>query len=176
MGSQRHGSWQSNFQKLRQNLARTRTTPPDSSRSNGALESTIGHLTGRVRTLRAQLEVVPAVILNTDMCIWPWLTRHASWLMNRFSVRATGRTTYEKALDCEWKGGADDRSKGDVFQTQKRQGWQRRSPSTVARSGTAASARKTNVWTRSNKCKPCTKSGRSWSASSSSGDGEQMLA
>ena len=89
---------------LRQKPTRTRTTPTHSSHSDGAVESTIGHLTGQVRNLRVQVEMMHGSILHPNMCIWPWLTRHSSWLMNRFSVRVIGRTAHEEAFDSEWKG------------------------------------------------------------------------
>ena len=85
--------------KLQQKPTRTRTTSTHSSRSNGSVESAIGHLTGQVRTLREQLVMIHGLTLNPNMCNWPWLTRPASWSMNLFSVCASGRTAYEEASD-----------------------------------------------------------------------------
>ena len=58
----------------------------------------------QVCILRPQLETMHGVVLNPNMCIWLWLTRHASWLMNSFSVRVSGRTAYEEAFDSDCKG------------------------------------------------------------------------
>ena len=57
-----------------------------------------------MRPLHAQLETMHDIILNPHMCMWSWLTRHSSWLMNRFSVRVVGREVYEEACDSEWNG------------------------------------------------------------------------
>ena len=59
---------------------------------------------GQVRTLRTHLESMHCVVLNPNMCIWSWLTRHASCLMSRLTTRASARTAYEEAFDSEWKG------------------------------------------------------------------------
>ena len=96
MASQRYGSWQSS--KLRQTPTRTRTKPTYSSPTNGAVESTIGPLTGQVGTLRGQLEMMHGLTLNPNMCVWPLVARHSSWSLNKFSVHVG-----EEAFDSEWK-------------------------------------------------------------------------
>ena len=78
--------------KLQQEPTRTTTTPTLSSQSNRTMDSTLGQLTGQKRALRAQLEMMGSVIQTPNLWIWPWLIRHASWLMNKFSIRASGRT------------------------------------------------------------------------------------
>ena len=98
-------SWQRNCQNFGRSRRGREQTPACSPQSSGAVEFTIGHLTGQVRTLRGQVEMMHSVTLDPNMCIWPRLTRHASWLMNRFSVRASGRAEYEEAIDSERKGG-----------------------------------------------------------------------
>ena len=62
MRSQRHFELAEELSKLRQKLTRTRPTP-------GAVKPTIGHLTGQVRTVRAQLETMHGVVLDPNTCI-----------------------------------------------------------------------------------------------------------
>ena len=92
------------IEKARTKPTRLRNTPAHSSQSNGAVESAIGHISGQARAMRAQVESAHGVVLTPNWCVWPWLIRHASWLMGRFSVRASGRTAYEEAFDSEWRG------------------------------------------------------------------------
>lgn len=93
-----------NVAKERHKPTRLRVTPTRSSQSNGAVESAVGRLAAQVRTLRAQVEEAYDTTLNPNMCVWPWLVRHAAWVLGRFSIRASGRTAYEEAYDSEWRG------------------------------------------------------------------------
>ena len=67
------------------------------------MESTIGHLTRHVRTLRANLASMHAVVWNLNMCFGLRLRGHASWLMNRFPLCASGQRAFWEAFDSEWK-------------------------------------------------------------------------
>ena len=78
MASQRYGSSRRRCQRFGRSQRGRGQIPHTLSRSNVSAESTVEHLTSQVRTLRAQLEMMHGVIFNPNMCIWLWLTRHAS--------------------------------------------------------------------------------------------------
>eukprot|EP00972_Heterocapsa_arctica_P025962 3821855-Heterocapsa_arctica.AAC.1 len=53
------------------------------------------------------------------MTIWPWLVRHAAWLIERFRVRSNKRTAYEDnygALPALLLGKREGREEGKVRQ------------------------------------------------------------
>ena len=51
----------------------------------------------QIRTMRTDIETLYGIKVDPSMTIWPWLVRHANWLIERFLVRANGATSYE---DC----------------------------------------------------------------------------
>ena len=42
--------------------------------------------------------------LNVDHSLIGWLVRHAAWLINRYQVRASGRTPYQHMRQREYQG------------------------------------------------------------------------
>ena len=66
------------MQKKRLLPTRMRTTPAKSSRSNGAVESQIGHTTAQARTMKAALEAKYGIEIHPGMAVWTWLPRHAA--------------------------------------------------------------------------------------------------
>ena len=54
--------------------------------------------------MRSRIEKTFGIELDIDSAIIPWLIRHASWLMNRFSVKTDGRTPYERTKGRPYNG------------------------------------------------------------------------
>ena len=65
-----------------------------SSQSLGAVESMQSLLQKQVRTLKTDLETKIKSHLLTSMAVWPWLVRHWAWLVERYQIRANGRTSF----------------------------------------------------------------------------------
>ena len=76
---------------------RPETTPRYSSQFLGAVGSTQSLLQKQVRTFKTDLETKVKSHLLTSMTVWPWLVRHSVWLVERYQMRANGRTSYQ---DC----------------------------------------------------------------------------
>ena len=49
---------------------------------------------GQVRTIRGRLEQVLEIEINITDSIVPWVVRHTSWLLNRYSVKLDGYAPY----------------------------------------------------------------------------------
>ena len=79
--------------------------PKGSHASNGAAERAILEVARQVRTLVHALETrYPGYRLKTEGHVFPWLVRHASWLITRFLVKDDGRTPYERLRGRDYKG------------------------------------------------------------------------
>ena len=76
-------------------------TPLHSSASNPA-ERVIKDIEGQVRVMRIDLAARYGVVITADMPVWPWLTRHAGWLLAGFMPKASGRTAYMDAFDSNY--------------------------------------------------------------------------
>ena len=50
-----------------------------------------------MRTLKTDLETKVKSHLLTSMAVWPWLVGHSAWLVERYQMRANGRTSNQ---DC----------------------------------------------------------------------------
>ena len=74
---------------------RPEKTPRCSSQSLGAVGSMQSMLQKQVRTLRTDLETKVKSHLLTSMAVCPWLVRHSAWLVERYQMRANGRTSYQ---------------------------------------------------------------------------------
>ena len=74
------------------------------SASMGAIEATIRWWQAKTRTLRFDLEARYARMMNADHILWPWLVRHASFVMEKYRVRADGSTSHFAAFGCGYKG------------------------------------------------------------------------
>ena len=42
--------------------------------------------------------------LLTSMAVWPWLVRHSAWLVERYQMRANGRTNYQDCFGTIYTG------------------------------------------------------------------------
>ena len=79
--------------------------PKGSHASNGAAERAIFEVARQVRTLVHALETrYPGYRLKTEGHVFPWLVRHAGWLITRFLVKDDGRTPYERLRGRDYKG------------------------------------------------------------------------
>ena len=74
--------------------------PKGSHASNGAAEKAdkYAHLSMPLETR------YPGYRLKTEGHVFPWLVRHASWLITRFLVKDDGRTPYERLRGRDYKG------------------------------------------------------------------------
>ena len=80
------------------------TSPRYSSKSMGAVGRAQRTLEGQVRSMKADVELSTSLKVDPDWPIWPWLVRHAGWLLERFHVRANNRTAFEDCFDVKYKG------------------------------------------------------------------------
>ena len=74
------------------------TSPVDDHATNGAVETMVHSLEGLTRTSKVALEEALGVSILPTSPILPWLVRHQSYLRNRFVVRSSGRTPFEKLV------------------------------------------------------------------------------
>ncbi|CAE6969798.1 unnamed protein product [Symbiodinium sp. CCMP2592] len=81
-----------------------RALAESSHASNGAAERAILELARQVRTLASALENRYKKPLETEGVVFPWLVRHAGWLISRFLVKQDGRTPYERLRGREFRG------------------------------------------------------------------------
>ena len=83
---------------------RAEKTPRYSSQSLGAVGSMQAQLQKQVRTLKTDLEAKIKSHLLTSMAVWPWLVRHSAWLVERYQMRADGRTSYQDCFGTAYTG------------------------------------------------------------------------
>ena len=65
------------------------------SQNMGQVESAIRWWRGKALTLKYATEANYMFKLRPGQTLWPWLTRHSSWLTNRYRVRPDGTTAYQ---------------------------------------------------------------------------------
>ena len=82
----------------------TRDAPRYSHASLGAIGRAQQTMQKQVRTLRTDVHGRYGIWLSTDRPAWPWLVRHAPWLLDRFAVKANGHTSYEDAYGTAYNG------------------------------------------------------------------------
>ena len=58
----------------------------------------------QVRTLKTDPETKVKSHLFTSMAVWPWLVRHSAWLVERYQMRANGRTSYQDCFGTIYTG------------------------------------------------------------------------
>ena len=83
---------------------RAEKTPRYSSQSLGAVGSIQAQLQKQVRTLKTDLEAKIKSHLLTSMAVWPWLVRHSAWLVERYQMRANGRTSDQDCFRTAYTG------------------------------------------------------------------------
>ena len=89
--------------RLAQGLATHDKTPAAYSHGNSLCENTIGRMRSLAGSLMFQLQEKISLELNTSNSIWSWAMRHASWLLNRFSV-THGVMPYELVYSKPYQG------------------------------------------------------------------------
>ena len=87
---------------LRQGIANLRSaptvpldTPVKESKANGGMEKSVRTWQGQYRTIKDQMEFQCGIVLPRNHAILKWCAWWAASLLNRFSVKANGRTPYE---------------------------------------------------------------------------------
>ena len=70
------------------------STAVGDSNMNGRVERAIQELNGIVRTLRSALEERIGCTITINHPIFPWMVRHASQLIIRYQIRASGKTSF----------------------------------------------------------------------------------
>ena len=74
--------------------------PRFSSQVIGAVGRTQDAVEGHIRCLRVELETRLSREVTLSMDVWPWLVRHAGWLLERYHVNGNKKTAFE---DCSGK-------------------------------------------------------------------------
>ena len=69
-------------------------TAVNSHQSIGAVELAHRSIGGHVRTFIKQLETTCEMLIEPDSMLFPWVIRHAVWLLLRYHVRSDGNTAY----------------------------------------------------------------------------------
>ena len=73
--------------------------------SNGAAERAVLEVARQVRTLVHAVESkYPTLHITNETTLYPWLVRHAGWLITRYLVKVDGRTPYGRLRGREFKG------------------------------------------------------------------------
>ena len=66
-------------------------------------------------TIKCALEEKLQIKISGDMPIFPWLMRHAAFLLNHFSVQSgSRRTAYEMLTDCKYSGTIAESEKAEA--------------------------------------------------------------
>ena len=59
---------------------------------------------GQIRCLRLELETRLSIEVTLAMDVWPWLMRHAGWLLERYHVNGHKKTTFEGCFGKPYQG------------------------------------------------------------------------
>ena len=78
-------------------------TPRHDHAANPA-ERTIRSVEDQVRVLRLDVEARYGISLNANMSLWPWIARHAGWLLTRCKIKGNGCTPYQDAYGTKYSG------------------------------------------------------------------------
>eukprot|EP00972_Heterocapsa_arctica_P016387 2416308-Heterocapsa_arctica.AAC.1 len=74
-----------------------RHTPRYSSASLGAMGVAQELIQGQIRTLKAELEAKYGFAIKPEDCVWPWLVRHAGWIIERFHIKQNGHSAFRNS-------------------------------------------------------------------------------
>ena len=81
------------------------TAPRFSGQSIGAVGRAQDAVEGQIRCLRLELETRLSIEATpTAMDEWPWLVRHAGWLLERYDVKANKKTASEDCFGKPYQG------------------------------------------------------------------------
>ena len=78
-------------------------TPRHDHAANPA-ERAIRSVKDQVRVLRLDVEARYGISLNANMSLWPWIARHAGWLLTRCKIKGKGGTPYQDAYGTKYSG------------------------------------------------------------------------
>ena len=67
-------------------------------------ERAIRSVEDQVRVLRLDIESRYGISLNANMSLWPWIARHAGWLLTRCKIKGNGCTPYQDAYGTKYSG------------------------------------------------------------------------
>ena len=81
-----------------------RDAPRYSHASMGAIGRAQQSIQKQFRALRTDVSIRYGLWLSPDRPAHPWMVRHAPWLLDRFHVKANGRTAYEDAFGTAYAG------------------------------------------------------------------------
>lgn len=74
------------------------------SRANCLAQATIRWWSVKARTLRYAMEAAYGVRVTPEHVAWPWMCRHAAFIMEKFRVRVDGSTSHAAAYGCAYCG------------------------------------------------------------------------
>ena len=57
-----------------------------------------------MRVLRLDIEARYGIQLSANMSLWPWIARHAGWLLTRCKIKGNGCTPYQDAYGTKYSG------------------------------------------------------------------------
>eukprot|EP00959_Pyramimonas_sp_CCMP1952_P301812 6315014-Pyramimonas_sp.AAC.1 len=79
-------------------------TPRFSSQSVGVVGRAQQTAEGQIRTMRLDMEARLGTKIDPSMDIWPWMARHAGWILERYHAKANHRTAYEDCFGKAYQG------------------------------------------------------------------------
>ena len=59
---------------------------------------------GQIRCLRLELETGLSIEVTPATDVWPWLVRHAGWLLDRYHVKGNQKTAFEDCFGKPYQG------------------------------------------------------------------------
>ena len=74
----------------------TRLAPTYSSRSQGSVQRWHSELWGHIKILKETINQNYGIKLNSNSPLITWITKHASWLHNRYQIHSDGKTSFER--------------------------------------------------------------------------------
>ena len=89
----------------RRAITTSETTPLYSSASNGRAERFIQTTRRQMITMRYDLQEKYKIKIDANSSIWPWINRHAAWLLSRYHLKANRKTAFEEVYDQRYNGG-----------------------------------------------------------------------
>ena len=85
------------------NVVVLENTPPHDHAANPAARA-IRSVEDQVRVLRFDVEARYGIQVSANMSLWPWIARHAGWLLTRCKIKSNGCTPYQDAYGTKYSG------------------------------------------------------------------------
>ena len=85
------------------NIVVLENTPRHDHAANPA-ERAIRSVEDQVRVLRLDVEARYGIQVSANMSLWPWIARHAGWLLTRCKIKGNGCTPYQDAYGTKYSG------------------------------------------------------------------------